>query len=167
MEAGRFSIERSAASARSLVESAIDHTRVLAEAKSQTIHATIASNEPTVSCDAPRVIQVLVNLVDNAVKFSPKGGDINITVDDADSWVRFAVTDMGPGIAPDDAKHVFEPYWRSQRSSKTGGTGLGLVIARTIVEAHGGQIWLSARAGTGATFSFLLPSARAAERRSR
>jgi signal transduction histidine kinase len=167
MEAGRFSIEPRAASARSLVESAVDHTRVLAEAKSQTIHATIASNEPTVSCDAPRVIQVLVNLVDNAVKFSPKGGDINITVDDADGWVRFAVTDMGPGIAPDDAKHVFEPYWRSQRSSKTGGTGLGLVIARTIVEAHGGQIWLSARAGSGATFTFLLPSARAAERRSR
>ena len=132
---------------------------MLAESKSQTIHATIASSEPAVSCDVDRVIQVLVNLVDNAIKYSPKGGDINITVDDADGWVRFAVTDMGPGIAPDDAKHVFEPYWRSARSSKTGGTGLGLVIARTIVEAHGGQIWLSAR-GTGATFSFSLPSVR-------
>jgi len=158
IEAGRFSIAPQTTSARALVEVAIDHTRVLAESKSQAIHATIASNEPTLSCDVQRVVQVLVNLVDNSIKYSPKGSDINITVDDADGWVRFAVTDMGPGIAPDDAKHVFEPYWRSARSSKTGGTGLGLVIARTIVEAHGGQIWLSGRAGTGATFSFSLPS---------
>ena len=100
MEAGRFSINLQTASARSLVAAALDHTRVLAEAKSQTIHATIASNEPAVSCDVDRVIQVLVNLVDNAIKFSPKGGDINITVDDADGWVRFADTDMGPGSRP-------------------------------------------------------------------
>ena len=112
IEAGRFSIEPQTTSARALVEAAIAHTRVLAESKSQTIHATIASNDPKVSCDVARVIQVLVNLVDNGIKFSPKGGDINITVDDADGWVRFAVTDMGPGIAPDDAKHLFEPYWR-------------------------------------------------------
>jgi signal transduction histidine kinase len=164
MEAGSFSIEPKTASARSLVEAAMEHTRVLASARSQTIHATIASHEPTVSCDADRVIQVLVNLVDNAIKYSPRGGDINLTVDDADGWVRFAVTDMGPGIAPDDAQHVFEPYWRSARSSKTGGTGLGLVIARTIVEAHGGRIWLSTRFGTGTTFSFSLPSRPQPER---
>lgn len=157
IEAGHFSIDRVPVRAGELVEEALQATRGAAEARSQSLHATVATSAPKASCDRGRVLQVLVNLIDNAVKFSPEGSPINVTVDGDARWVRFTVTDVGPGIAPEDAARVFEPFWRAQQSNKRG-TGLGLAIAKAIVDAHGGRIWVGSRSGSGASFSFSLPA---------
>ena len=157
IEAGHFAIDRERVDARALVDEALAATRGAAESKSQTLHATVAREEPSLRCDRRRVLQVLVNLIDNAIKFSPKGGDINVSVEgDADA-VRFSVVDHGPGIAPDDARQVFQPFFRAPNATGPG-TGIGLAIAKTIVEAHGGRIWVSSRVGAGSSFSFSLPA---------
>ncbi len=159
IEAGQFAIDAAPVPARAIVDDTLEATRAIAEAKAQSLHATIASSEPELVCDRGRVVQVLVNLVDNAIKFSPDGSPINVTVDrDADT-VRFSVTDVGPGIAGDEAPHVFEPFRRVRGTGKPG-TGLGLAIAKAIVEAHGGRIWLTTRVGGGSTFWFALPARR-------
>ncbi|HEX9105226.1 MAG TPA: ATP-binding protein, partial [Polyangia bacterium] len=157
IESGHLAIERAPVAARAIVEEALESTRAPAAGKSQSLHATIASSEPTVVCDHGRVLQVLVNLIDNAIKFSPEGSPINVTVDSDRQWIRFAVTDVGPGIAAEDAPHVFEAFWRARKTG-TPGTGLGLAIAKAIVEAHGGRIWLTTRAGSGSSFYFNLPA---------
>jgi signal transduction histidine kinase len=156
IEAGHFSIDRVPVAARAIVDEALHSTRAQAEAKSQSLHATIAASEPTAACDRGRVLQVLVNLIDNAIKFSPEGSPINVTVDGDGRAVWFTVTDVGPGIAPEEASRVFEPFWRAAKTNKPG-TGLGLAIAKAIVDAHGGRIWATSRAGSGASFSFSLP----------
>jgi signal transduction histidine kinase len=103
------------------------------------------------------VLQVLVNLIDNAIKFSPEGSPINVTVDGDARTVWFTVTDVGPGIAPEEAARVFEPFWRAQKTNKPG-TGLGLAIAKAIVDAHGGRIWIESSRLGGARVAFELPA---------
>jgi signal transduction histidine kinase len=109
-----------------------------------------------VRCDRERVLQVLSNLVGNAVRFAPRGGHVRIEVASSEREVAIAVRDDGPGIPPEDLPHVFDRYWR--RDSRRG-TGLGLAIARGIVEAHGGRIHVESAVGRGSTFTFTLPLA--------
>jgi len=158
IEAGHFSIERDRVDASGLVDEAVAATRAIAAGRSQTLHTTIAQHGPSVVCDRRRIVQVLVNLIDNAIKFSPAKSEINVTVDGDHTSVRFSVTDVGPGIAPSDARQVFQPFWRAPNMAQPG-TGIGLAIAKTIVDAHGGRIWVTSRAGSGSSFSFSLPSA--------
>jgi signal transduction histidine kinase len=113
-----------------------------------------------VAADRHRVQQVLSNLVGNAFKFTPEGGTITVRAEPLERFVRFSVADTGPGIRAEDLSHIFERYWQSMRTA-TLGTGLGLTIARGIVEAHGGSIWVESTAGVGATFYFTLPMASA------
>ncbi len=111
---------------------------------------------PEVEGDRERVIQVLANLLGNAVKFTPSGGRVGLRVHAAPGEVRFAVADTGPGIAPENQAHVWDRFWKS-RTSNRHGAGLGLAIARGIVEAHGGRIGLESAVGEGSTFTFTLP----------
>jgi signal transduction histidine kinase len=110
---------------------------------------------------------VLANLVGNAVKFSPPRGKIEIGLEpapDGERCVVVSVRDGGCGIAPDEIPHIFDRYWQGERSRQTGrGAGLGLAIARGIVEAHGGRIWVESRPGEGSTFRFSLPAAEPAD----
>lgn len=156
IEAGRFSLDAARIDARSLAQEVVASARPLADARSQSLLTTIGPNEVPVSCDRRRIMQVLINLVDNAIKFSPEGSSITVSVGSDASGVRFAVADAGPGIAHSDARRVFEPFWRA-RNSKREGTGLGLSIAKTIVETHGGKIWVESP-GSGSTFAFSLPT---------
>jgi two-component system phosphate regulon sensor histidine kinase PhoR len=113
---------------------------------------------PTVAADRERVAQVLANLVHNATKHTPRGGEIHLSAARADGAVTFAVRDTGEGIAPHELDRVFERFYKSDRSRALGGSGLGLSISRHIVEAHGGTIRAaSAGAGGGTTFTFTLP----------
>ena len=110
--------------------------------------------------DPARVVQVLINLLHNAVKFTPAGGEVVLSARREGPAVRFAVTDTGIGIAPVDLPRIFERFYKADRSRATGGTGLGLAIAKHIVQAHGGQIWASsAGEGQGSSFAFTLPLA--------
>lgn len=110
-----------------------------------------------VSGDADRIAQVLDNLLGNAVKYSPAGSVITATITQPDDVLQVSITDEGPGIEPDAIPHLFERFYRATAREVTGGLGLGLYIARTLVTAHGGQIWVDSTRGVGSTFTFTLP----------
>jgi signal transduction histidine kinase len=115
-----------------------------------------------VAADKDRARQVLVNLVENAVKYSPGGGRIEVGLDATDGEVLFRVVDEGMGIPTDEQRRIFEKFYRLDPNmiSGIGGTGLGLYICRELVERMGGRIWLESEEGKGSKFFFQLPSAR-------
>jgi signal transduction histidine kinase len=106
--------------------------------------------------DRERILQVFSNLVGNALKFTPEGGSIRVRIAKGDDHVLISVADTGSGIPDEYVPHLFERYWKGKRDGRTG-TGLGLYIAKGIVEAHNGRIWLESRLGVGTTFYFTLP----------
>jgi CheY-like chemotaxis protein len=110
-----------------------------------------------VYCDRERVVQALLNLVGNSIKFTPRGGKVCLETRAETGLVRFTVRDTGVGIAPDHLAHIFEPYWQAEKSSRKG-TGLGLSIAKGIVECHGGRLVVESELGHGSAFSFVLPT---------
>jgi signal transduction histidine kinase len=118
--------------------------------------------------DGARVVQLLSNLVGNALRFTPAGGTVTVRYAVADAALEASVADTGPGIAPDELPHLFAAFWRGDRGGAREdgrGAGLGLWIARGIAEAHGGTLRVDPRPGPGATFHFTLPFAAAARRR--
>ena len=139
-----------------------ERLRHFADRQAVTLHVDIAEHLPQVRGDAARLGQVLVNLLHNAVKFSPDGGDVTVSVRAAESGVIVAVADHGVGVPRAAQARIFERFYKVDRArvrGETGGTGLGLAIARHIVEQHGGRIWVTSSEGTGSTFSFSLPFA--------
>jgi len=117
---------------------------------------------PAIFADRHRVLQVLSNLIGNALKFTPAQGFIFFRAKPHDDGlVLFSVTDSGPGIPKENLKDIFNPYWQAKRAERLG-AGLGLPIARGIVESHGGKIWVESEPGKGTTFFFTLPAARGA-----
>ncbi|QSQ23075.1 HAMP domain-containing histidine kinase [Pyxidicoccus parkwayensis] len=107
-------------------------------------------------CDRERILQVLANLLGNAVKFTPAGGTVTVEARTEDGEARVVVRDTGPGIPEDEQPRLFERHWQSRGTARQG-SGLGLYIARGLVEAHGGRLWVESRTGAGSTFSFTLP----------
>jgi signal transduction histidine kinase len=127
-------------------------------ATSQRISLSADVNGPTYAmCDADRVQQVLANLIGNAIKFTPPGGTIDVRARTSDGEVVVSVKDTGAGIPSDQVPHLFEPYWQADAERKRG-AGLGLSIAKAIVVAHGGRIWVESAPGAGSAFNFTLPS---------
>jgi signal transduction histidine kinase len=120
--------------------------------------ATLSPNLPTVSLDADRMAQVVGNLLSNAIKYTPEGGSVSVTVSADQMEVRIRVSDTGPGINPEERERIFEPFFRSQQQHRfPQGLGLGLTIARDIVEAHGGHLELNSSPGEGSQFTIYLP----------
>ena len=134
------------------------------EAKEQGIalEAKLPTNLPLITADSGRVVQVLGNLVRNAIKFTPAQGRVTISVAQEDGSVRFIVSDTGRGIPAENQARIFDRYWQSSDGARARGAGLGLSIAKGIVEAHGGQIAARSVIGEGSTFSFTIPSVRSA-----
>jgi len=161
IDAGRLPIEPEPHSAAALVAEAVELLRPVALERSQILEVSVAENLPAVHADRSRVLQVLSNLVGNAVKFSPEGGRITLNCVAAGAEVRFSIADSGPGIPEEHLPRIFDRFWQA-RHVRRGGAGLGLSIARGIVEAHGGRIWVESSPGAGATFHFTLPRATAA-----
>jgi signal transduction histidine kinase len=144
--------------------------RPLAEAAglSLAVEAVGGAAERVAPLDAARLVQLLSNLVGNAVKFTPPGGRVAVRYAASDEALEAWVADTGPGIAAEDLPHLFTAFWRGDRRGRRG-VGLGLWIARAVVEAHGGELTVTSRADAGAdrgtTFHFTLPYAAAARRR--
>jgi signal transduction histidine kinase len=130
----------------------------LAQAHGLTLETAVDDGVATVLGDSRRLLQVISNLVGNAIKFTPEGGRIDLRAVAAGGEVRFAVADTGPGIPPEQLPHVFGRFWQANRGDRRG-IGLGLSIARGIVEAHGGRIWVESDLGEGSTFYFTVPVA--------
>ena len=132
--------------------------RFQTQTKVHTIVVDFPPNFPVVLADEDRISQVLSNLLSNAIKYSPDGGEIRISGKALPQYVVICVSDQGPGIAPDDIPHVFDRFYRSSDAArKTKGAGLGLYLARAVVEAHKGRIWVDPKPGDGARVCFSLP----------
>ncbi|HEV2146907.1 MAG TPA: ATP-binding protein, partial [Longimicrobiaceae bacterium] len=159
VEAGSLPVEPAPEPAADLLLEALELHAPLAEEKSLVMRVRIPPDAPPVLADHERVLQVLSNLLGNAIRHTPEGGAVVLSAEAGERQVRFALSDTGPGIADEHLPHVFDRFWRAPRARRGGGAGLGLAIARGIVEAHGGSIWAESRPGEGSTFYFTLPRA--------
>jgi signal transduction histidine kinase len=156
IEAGKFTVSL----APCAVQELLCETQAMFDplATSKQIRLERGRVEPglAVRADGERVLQVLSNLVGNALKFTPQGGQVTLSAYRDGAMVRFAVLDTGPGIPRESLSHIFDRFWKREMPGKKG-TGLGLFIAKGIVEAHGGRMWVESNLGHGAKFYFTLP----------
>jgi signal transduction histidine kinase len=163
IEAGQLPVTRSPLAVDMLVTDALELLYPLAGAKRIELATELAPALPLVAADRERMLQVFSNLVGNAVKFTSLGGRIEIRANLRSAMVEFAVHDNGPGIASADLPHIFDRFWRAKNTGRSG-AGLGLAIAKGIVEAHGGSIRAESEPGRGSAFMFTLPVATSAVR---
>ena len=162
IDAGQFSISREGVELTALVQEAQMLCQSRAQARGVRLESTVAVDLPAVTADRHRVLQVLLNLIGNALKFVPAGGAITLGTERQADAIRVWVADTGVGIADDQLPRVFDRFWRAEGRAG-GGVGLGLSVAKAIVEAHGGQIGVTSRLGVGSTFFFTLPLSSAAD----
>jgi len=158
IQAGRLELDPGIHAADRILTTTSEIFGPIAQERGLTLATEVESDLPPIRCDPDRAVQVLSNLVSNALKVTPKGGAIAIGAQPKDNAVVFYVRDTGPGIEPDEIPNLFERYWRGKQSSYKG-TGLGLSIARGIVDAHGGRIWAESQVGSGSVFYFSLSPA--------
>jgi signal transduction histidine kinase len=132
--------------------------RLQTQSSLHTIVVDFPENFPSVMGDETRLEQVLTNLVSNGIKYSPQGGEIRISGQVRPTQVIICVSDQGPGVAPDDIPHIFDRFYRASIAKRTTkGAGLGLYLARAVIEAHGGRIWVDPQPDTGARICFSIP----------
>lgn len=156
IQAGRLPVEAQPEHIREVIAPVLEQMKDQLEAKHLKLEADIPPGLPDVLCDRHRLHQVLSNLLGNAIKFTPEQGGIRVTARDSEQGVEVSVADTGPGIPPEQLSGVFERFWQANAARRSG-AGLGLSIAKGIIEAHGGTIRAESRVGLGSTFSFTLP----------
>lgn len=161
LEAGRLRLSPRWTSVSELITSVVDTLTPAAKAKRITFEARVPETLPEVYADADRIVQVLSNLAGNALKFTPDGGSVSVEAAADGKVVVISVRDTGPGIAAEDLPFVFDRFWQSKRTNRSG-AGLGLAIARGVVLGHGGRIWIESEPGSGATVKFTLPARHSA-----
>jgi signal transduction histidine kinase len=159
---GRIAVSLRPENVSTLIREAVVVHEPLAQDKGITIRTSIEQAQEIVECDRERVLQVLANILGNAIKFS-QGGSIDVSVARSGDHVKVSVADAGPGIDPQDLPHVFDAYW-SGRQDQRRGTGLGLYITKRIIEAHGMSIWIESTVGVGTTVHFCLPLVKKEDR---
>lgn len=157
IEAGRLGLRPVALRADALVRETIDAHSAQAESRGLALTMAAVTSTALVG-DQGRLQQALSNLVGNALKFTPPGGTVLLCADDDDGFVRISVVDSGPGLPREQLARAFEPFWQSRLADRRG-RGLGLAIAKGIVEAHGGSIWLESEPGHGTIVRFTVPKA--------
>jgi signal transduction histidine kinase len=160
IEAGRVEMHPRATSVAALVEVAAEAHQAAAEEHDIRLRITSPLPDGEVIADSERIALVFANLITNALRYTPKNGEVRIGAQTTNGSVRFAVTDTGVGVPQEYQSHLFEKFFRVP-GAPVGGAGLGLSIAKEIVEAHGGQIGVESEVGQGSTFWFTLPSAAA------
>ncbi len=157
IESGEAPLQRGPVNTAGVVARVADRLRPQAERAGLQMGLDVSPDLPMVFADEARLEQVLVNLVHNAIKFTPPGGKVDISARTEGDGLAISVSDTGVGIPEDDLPRVFERFYKADKARAGGGTGLGLAIAKHVVEAHGGRIWVESVEGRGATFSFSLP----------
>ncbi|MEW5873337.1 MAG: ATP-binding protein [Chloroflexota bacterium] len=164
VEAGAYELQRQPLSISSLAQTAVQRLERSFTEKGVSLQTDLPANLPPVTSDAGRLEQVLLNLLGNALQYTPAGGRVNLRASLKGAEVQVAVEDTGVGIPAEHLPHLFTRFYRvdpSRSRASGGGSGIGLTIARHLVEAHGGRIWAhSPGAGQGSTFTFTLPSAQ-------
>ena len=162
LEAGTLLLERRPQAARELVVAVTDALAQVVSESALELQADIEPDLPPVVGDSERLFRVFANLVENAAKFTPPGGRIRIGARRDEKSVLFSVADTGAGIAAEDVPHLFDRYWQGRPTDRRG-AGLGLTIAKGIIDAHGGRIWVETTPGRGSMFCFTIPFATANE----
>jgi PAS domain S-box-containing protein len=162
IEAGRLALERRVVDPIRLAVEATVMLEPLAQERAVALREELPDELPRVDADPERVIQVLSNLVGNALKFTPTGGEVVVRAAAENGAVRFTVADSGIGIPADHLPHIFDRFWQARKGAARAGAGLGLAISKGIVEAHGGRLDVESTEGAGTTFSFTLPAVAAA-----
>ncbi|HEU0031419.1 MAG TPA: ATP-binding protein [Kofleriaceae bacterium] len=160
IEGGALSIQRQAIEVSPVIREALSGQELVAAEAGVELAQAVVGDVPAVCGDRHRVLQVLDNLVGNALKFTPVGGRVTITARVRGDDVVFSVSDTGVGIPAESVRHIFDRFWQAERARRDG-AGLGLTISKGIVEAHGGTIWVESTPGQGSTFSFTLPAIQA------
>jgi len=168
LEAGRTPLNLAVVDATDLVQRGVDRLRPQTDRAQLKLTVSLADRLPRVEVDSSRVEQVLLNLVHNAIKFTPPGGSINVKASRQGEHLLVEVQDTGIGISETEQARLFERFYKSDKARRSEGTGLGLAIAKHIIQAHGGEISVRSEPGKGATFWFTLPvrQAKGAVRRS-
>jgi len=157
LQAGRISLAVEEVSVKTILQQAEETFRPIADRRHVHFEAELQDGA-IVRADPTRVSQIVGNLVGNALKFTPEQGSVKLRATPDDKQVVFQVVDDGPGIPPDNVSHLFDSFWQARKSDRRG-VGLGLAIAKGLVEAHGGKIWVDSKVDHGSTFSFSLPAA--------
>ena len=158
-ESGHLKLEVEPTNLAELVQRRVSQAEVIAQGKNISLKTDITERLPEIEADGRRVEQVVANLLDNALNHTPQGGTVTIAVSPDKNGILVSVSDTGEGIPPEHLPYIFERFYRvdDARSRKTGGAGLGLAIAKQMVELHGGRIWVESEAGKGSKFSFAMP----------
>ncbi len=159
LESGRLPLRRSVVDLRPIVDRSIERVMHQAKPAGISFQVNIPESLPSVQVDASRIEQVLVNLLNNAIKFSPRDRLVTVSAIANDAVAEVSVSDSGLGILPEDLPRIFERFYKSDRARTSDGTGLGLAIAKHIVNAHGGEITAESQYDKGSTFRFTLPIA--------
>lgn len=157
IESGQAPLRLFPTSVVTLVEPAVERLHAQAERSGLTLSTMLPADLPEVMVDADRIRTVIINLVHNAIKFTPPGGFVTVSARTAPDAVVISVADTGAGIPAEDLPRIFERFYKADRARSGGGTGLGLAIAKHSVNAHNGRLWVDSTEGAGSTFSFTLP----------
>lgn len=160
LETGQVQLAVEAVNLNDLLSDVLESMQAQAGAKGVSLKGIFYEDLPIIQGEMNKLQRVMTNLVQNAIRHTPSGGAISLATQVAPEGVRVEVSDTGEGIAPEDLPHIFEQFFRGEksRSRETGGAGLGLAIAKRIIEAHHGRIWVESQVGRGTCFSFLLPT---------
>jgi len=158
IESGGLVVERTEVAVAPLVEEATAMSQPLAEKSGQRLACAIGPDLPAISADRHRLLQILSNLLGNAVKFTPAGGTITLAAERTGDAVEFRVTDTGTGIAPENLPRLFDRFWQARRGDRRG-LGLGLPIVKALVDAHGSEVEVESTVGQGTTFRYRIRAA--------
>jgi signal transduction histidine kinase len=159
LEAGQPVVNFKVVDTNSLIEQAVKDTRPAAEGRRQSVETALPKQLAPIWVDADMIRRVLINLLENAIKFTPTEGQIQVGARSQGDWLHIWIKDNGPGIAPSDQERIFEKFTRLRGKDKPGGLGVGLAFCRLAVQAHGGRIWVESETGHGTAFTFTLPLA--------
>jgi signal transduction histidine kinase len=159
IDSGRLQLKLEGGCISDIISDTLESMRAQALAKQVRLTGQVDPNTPNLTMDSAKIQRVIYNLVQNAIRHTPSDGSVFIAAATVDEGIKVDVRDTGEGIAGEDLPRIFEHFYRGEksRSRSTGGAGLGLAIAKGIVEAHGGRIWVDSKVGEGTIFSFILP----------
>jgi two-component system phosphate regulon sensor histidine kinase PhoR len=160
IESGKVPLRMSDISPIDVLIQSVDRLHLQAERANLKIVTIIPNHLPQILADLNRLEQVVVNLLHNAIKYTPAGGEIIVSAEERNQYVLFSVQDTGTGIPSEDLPRIFERFYKIDRARSEGGTGLGLAISKHIVETHGGRIWAESLEGLGSTFYFTIPNSK-------
>lgn len=162
LEAGQPITNQKAVEVKNLVDTAVGAVQPLLDGKQQTMEVKMSGPCPSIWADEDMARRVLINIIENGIKFTPARGKLFVEVQPGESWVQFTVEDTGPGIPMEARDKIFDKFVRLQMDRSTKGLGLGLAFCRLAVQAHGGRIWIEGSSGRGSRFCFTLPTTKPA-----